>query len=122
MTKASVRAMDMAEEIIKEKLGSTITSWSVTGGSKRGWTTWLVAAVDPERVKLMVPVVADFLNFSKTLHRWYRNLGGIQIAQIGYWLDRVHEHIDDPHISDFGDPIIYKERMTMPKLIVSGKR
>jgi len=120
MTKATLRAMDMTEEVVKERLGNTITSWSVSGGSKRGWTTWLVAAVDPERVKFQAPIVCDFLNFSKTIHRWLRNLGGIQIAQIGYWLDQVHEYIDEPHFADFADPIIYKDRMTMPKMIISG--
>ena len=74
MVKASLRAMDMTEQIVAHKFGSKITSWSVTGGSKRGWTTWLTAAVDPERVKFQAPVVADFLNFSKDCFRIHTNI------------------------------------------------
>jgi PhoPQ-activated pathogenicity-related protein len=121
MVKSALRAMDMTEEIVNEKFGKSISKWAVTGGSKRGWTTWLVSGVDPERVVLSVPVVADMLNFSKTMHMWYRNLGAITVAQIGYWADRVHENIDNPHFGDYADPIIYNERMTMTKMIISGK-
>ena len=63
MVKASLRAMDMTTEFVKTQYGKSLTKWGVSGGSKRGWTAWLTAAVDPERVKLLVPVVCDFLNF-----------------------------------------------------------
>src|SRR5579883_2168441 len=36
----------------------------VAGGSKRGWTTWLVGTVDP-RVIAIVPLVIDALNSEK---------------------------------------------------------
>ena len=61
--------MDIAEEIIKEKTGAEVQKWSVSGGSKRGWTTWLTAAVDPERVNFIAPTVCDFVNFRETVHR-----------------------------------------------------
>ena len=35
-----------------------IEKFVVSGGSKRGWTTWLVGIVDP-RVMAIVPVVID---------------------------------------------------------------
>ena len=63
MVKASLRAMDMTTEFVKDQYGKSLIKWGVSGGSKRGWTAWLTAAVDPERVKLIVPVVCDFLNF-----------------------------------------------------------
>ena len=34
------------------------------GTSKRGWTTWLTAAVDYERVDLMAPIFFDELNMA----------------------------------------------------------
>ena len=64
MVKASVRAMDMVSEFSQKNLnGPEIDQWGVLGGSKRGWTTWLVGAVDPERVKMIAPIVLDCLNF-----------------------------------------------------------
>ena len=46
MTKAAVRAMDTVREFAASK-GTRIDNFLVLGGSKRGWTTWLTAAVDP---------------------------------------------------------------------------
>ena len=67
MVKAALRTMDMVEEIIEEKFGNKIQKWAVSGASKRGWTAWLTAAADQERVKLLVPVVCQFLNIYKTM-------------------------------------------------------
>ena len=118
MTKAALRAMDMVEIIAKEEFEYTIEKWAVSGGSKRGWTTWLVGSVDPERVNLIVPVVATVVDYGKVIHAWLRNLGGSALAQLEYYLDQVIENIDHPNFADFGDPIIYKERLTMPKLVI----
>lgn len=52
MVKASVRAMDAMQEFVRTKLpetGATLDYFSVAGASKRGWTTWLVGVVDPNR-------------------------------------------------------------------------
>jgi PhoPQ-activated pathogenicity-related protein len=58
MTKGAVRAMDAITEFLALKLQLTITEFMVTGASKRGWTTWLTAAVD-RRVVAMAPIVFD---------------------------------------------------------------
>jgi PhoPQ-activated pathogenicity-related protein len=42
------------------------------GASKRGWTTWLVGAVDPVRVKGIVPIVLDAINFVAVEHHEWR--------------------------------------------------
>ena len=63
----------MTTEFVKDQYGKSLSKWGVSGGSKRGWTAWLTAAVDPERVKLIVPVVCDFLNFRDNFlhsHLW----------------------------------------------------
>tara|TARA_B110000090_G_C13106605_1_gene340697 strand:+ start:117 stop:275 length:159 start_codon:yes stop_codon:yes gene_type:complete len=52
MVKASMRAMDAMTEFVKEKFPDETWSldyYSVAGASKRGWTTWDVAAVDSGR-------------------------------------------------------------------------
>ena len=56
MVKSGVRAMDAIEEFLKEK-----QRFVVSGGSKRGWTAWLVAASD-KRVVAVMPMVIDALN------------------------------------------------------------
>ena len=43
--------MDMVEQIIEKNHGHKIEKWALSGASKRGWTAWLTAAVDPERIK-----------------------------------------------------------------------
>lgn len=66
MVKASLRAMDAITEFTAKnhpELGVQLDYYSVAGASKRGWTTWDVGAVDPNRVKAIVPIVLDAINF-----------------------------------------------------------
>ena len=66
MVKAAVRSLDTVESFIAKGIDgykATISKWTVCGASKRGWTTWLVAAVIPDRVYGFVPAVLDLLNF-----------------------------------------------------------
>lgn len=44
-----------------------ILAIACTGASKRGWTTWLVGAVDTTRVMAIVPIVLDAINFVKVI-------------------------------------------------------
>jgi len=60
MVKSGVRAMDAMTEFLKtQKID--VDHFVVAGGSKRGWTSWLVAAVD-KRVVAVMPMVIDALN------------------------------------------------------------
>ena len=51
----------------------------VSGASKRGYSTWHVAAVDP-RVIAIVPIVMDELNFAENVQHHYRSLGGASLS------------------------------------------
>ena len=57
MTKAAVRAMDTITAFCKSQPAASVAveKFVVSGGSKRGWTTWTTAAVD-HRVVAIVPV------------------------------------------------------------------
>ena len=46
------------------------------GASKRGWTTWLVGAVDPTRVMAIIPIVLDAINFVNVEKHQWRSYGG----------------------------------------------
>jgi len=63
MTKAVVKTFDAVQEFTKKKGIANISKWTVAGGSKRGWTTYLTAAVDP-RVIAITPVVWDLLHLN----------------------------------------------------------
>ena len=58
MVKSAVRAMDATEEAVASEWDQQLDTFTVLGGSKRGWTTWLTGAVD-QRVTALVPAVID---------------------------------------------------------------
>ena len=75
MVKSAVRAMDATQEFLANTEGLNIEQFVVSGGSKRGWTTWLTAAVD-DRVSAIIPFVFDALNLDEQMihHRsFYAN-------------------------------------------------
>ena len=47
----------------------------LSGASKRGWTTWLVGAVD-KRVQALIPIVLDAINFVAVEKHQWRSYGG----------------------------------------------
>ena len=76
MTKAAVRAMDTITSFAASKNGGahTVNRFVVAGASKRGWTTWTTAAVDP-RVVAIVPMVIDALHVVPSFQHHYRVYG-----------------------------------------------
>lgn len=126
MVKASLRAMDATQEFIRTKhayLNANIDYFSVSGASKRGWTTWLVGAVDPDRVKLIAPVVLDAINFVAVEHHQYRSYGGWTYALQDYVDMNITYRFDDPNmvkLQELEDPYWYRHRLTMPKMVVNA--
>ena len=50
--------MDTVDAFVQSEGGRRIEKFLISGASKRGWTTWLTAAVDV-RVKAIAPMVID---------------------------------------------------------------
>ena len=125
MVKAAVKAMDMASEYV-QKYGfrdQPLSKVSVGGGSKRAWTSWITAAVDP-RIELLFPVVDDLVDLQTTLHNHYKSLGGWSFALWEYWSRDIMYYLDDPKFKEmctYIDPFYHKEVLKkIPKQIVSA--
>ena len=56
MVKSAVRGMDAVQALAQKEFDQKIERFVVSGASKRGWTTWLSAAVDA-RVQAIAPRV-----------------------------------------------------------------
>jgi hypothetical protein len=126
MVKASLRAMDTITEFMKVKrpeLNTQLDYYAVAGASKRGWTTWDVGAVDPKRVMAIVPVVLDAINFVEVEHHQFRSYGAWSYALSDYTDMNITARLDDPNMTKLQknvDPFWYKDRLTMPKLVVNA--
>lgn len=116
MTQSAVRAMDAVGRL------TGVRRFIVTGASKRGWTAWLAAAVDP-RVVGVVPIVIDVLNVEASMRHHH--------AAYGFWAPAIHDYeerglmekMDAPEqraLLAFVDPFAYRERYTMPKLMINA--
>jgi len=133
MTKAVVRAMDAIQAFARNPgdvfpKPPRIDDFIVGGGSKRGWTTWLVAAVEAgkgsaSRVKAILPASIDLLNLGKQfLHHW---------EAYGFYAPAIQDYVDfdlpcraqtpaGREMLKLIDPYEYRDRLTMPKLVVNS--
>ena len=123
MTKAAVRAMDAVQAFSKSELEGEITGFIVSGASKRGWTTWLTAAADPTRVKAIIPMVYDNLNLTAQMPHQIRCWGKYS-DKIGDYTRRGLQQLlsteQGKRLAAIVDPWSYRNRITMPKLIING--
>ncbi|MBI2803860.1 MAG: hypothetical protein HYX68_02630 [Planctomycetes bacterium] len=122
MVKSLVKAMDALQAFAMREWNFVVRFFLVTGGSKRGWTTWLTAAADP-RVKAIAPLVIDTLNMQAQLPHQLKSYG------------RFSEMIDDYvkrglvpmpktkralKLWSMVDPWVYRDKIKVPTLIVNG--
>ncbi len=122
MVKSVVKAMDSLQEFSKKEWDEPVTKFIVGGGSKRGWTTWLTAAADP-RVMAITPMVIDVLNMRDQLGHQQSSLGGPSEEISPYTSRGLVPIPDTPRARSLWsmiDPWTYRDRFTMPKLIVLG--
>ena len=122
MVKSAVRAMDATQALLAQETDLKISKFVVTGASKRGWTTWLTAAVD-RRVKAICPMVIDTLNFDKQLPNQLRIWGRYSEQIRDYTSRGLIEQLRTPRgriLTGIVDPYSYRERYRLPKLIING--
>lgn len=123
MTKSAVRAMDIVQELSKEKkIRKPIDRFIVTGASKRGWTTWLTGAADP-RVKAIAPMVIDMLNMPVSMAYQKETWGDYSEQIEDYVKLGIVQNLEDKKGNDIVrmiDPYSYRQNLTMPKMIFMG--
>ena len=94
----------------------------MTGGSKRGWTTWLTGAVD-DRVIAIAPMVIVMLNLGPQ--------GPNQLKVWGQYSEQIHDYVErglmekvatptGTNLWKMVDPFTYRERLVKPKLLING--
>jgi PhoPQ-activated pathogenicity-related protein len=127
MVKSGVRAMDAMQEFLQSDAGGKlkIDKFAVAGGSKRGWTTWLVAVVD-RRVVAIVPMVIDALNSEVITRHHFEAYGFFSPAlkdyvRHGLFPDKVGTP-EYREILQIEDPYNYRdrERLKIPKFLINA--
>jgi len=123
MTKSAVRAMDAVEAIVKREGSSSLDGFVVTGGSKRGWTSWLTAAAD-KRVAAVAPMVIDMLNLRPQmkyqLETWGRFSEQIDDYTRKGLIKTGEETPRETELRRMMDPYTYRSLLALPKLLVHG--
>lgn len=122
MVKSAVAGMNAVSQFGKQQWSLDIGEFTVTGASKRGWTTWLTAAVDP-RVVALAPAVIDMLNMPKQMPH--------QVATWGKPSEQIHDYTErgldrllatarGKRLVSIVDPYSYRRLIEQPKLIILG--
>lgn len=120
MVKSAVRGMDAVQELAARRWQARIETFTVCGASKRGWTSWLTAAVDT-RVNAIAPMVIDVLNMVAQIDH--------QKATWGELSEEIHDYSDldlparlrtedGRKLLAIVDPYSYRARLVQPKLIL----
>lgn len=122
MVKATMRAMDAVQAFMAGEGNHPIKEFVVAGASKRGWTTWLVGAVD-DRVCGIIPIVIDVLNVVPSMDHQRAVYGGWSPALAPYINSGIMERLHSPEfraLLDLVDPYMYRDDLTMPKYMINA--
>lgn len=123
MAKSAVKAMDAVQAWAKQEGKPEAKRFVVTGASKRGWTTWLTAATSDPRVVAIAPMVIDTLNMKVQIEHSKKVWGKFSEQIEDYTRRGLTEKFEDPEGKKLWmmvDPYSYRDRITIPKLIING--
>lgn len=116
--------MDAVTEFMASDEGGKrqVGKYVVAGGSKRGWTTWLVGAVD-KRVVAIAPIVIDIHNLEKSMGHHFAAYGFFAPSIVDYVEHKLVQIPTHPRMRELFalvDPYLYRQRLKMPKLILNA--
>jgi len=125
MTKASIRAMDAMQEFVATLDDiPAIERFAVGGASKRGWTTWMVGAMEDPRVVGIVPIVAPVANLVPQINEMWQSYGEWSFALQDYLDMNLMGWLNLPRFTemlDIIDPLSYPQAMAnVPKYVVNA--
>ena len=123
MVKSLIKTMDTVQAFAKEEWKFEVKSFVVTGASKRGWTSWLTAATGDPRVKAIAPMVIDTLNFPVQMRNQVAAFGKPSEMIKDYTLANlvpIPDTTDGTKLWQMVDPYVYREKLTLPKMIING--
>ncbi|MGC8738327.1 MAG: PhoPQ-activated pathogenicity-related family protein [Candidatus Hydrogenedens sp.] len=123
MVKSAVRAMDTIQSVQKDTDNHEIKRFVLTGGSKRGWTTWLTSATGDPRVVAIAPVVIDVLNMKQQMLHQLECYGTFSSEIEDYTRLKIPQRMHSPkgeQLLSIVDPYSYRNSLTLPKLIILG--
>lgn len=122
MVKAAVAGMDAAADVARDAWKLDVSGFVVTGASKRGWTTWLSAAVE-KRVVGIVPTVIDMLSLERHVRLQVESFGRLSEQLDDYTTRGIEKLLGTPRgreLIGIVDPYAYRDRLRTPKLITLG--
>ncbi|MFG0335530.1 MAG: PhoPQ-activated protein PqaA family protein, partial [Maioricimonas sp. JB049] len=125
MAKSAIKAMDALEEFAEQKLDQKLKGFVITGGSKRGWTSWLAPVVD-DRIIATAPFVIDVLNFRPQMQHQLDSWGEFSEQIHSYTrkgLVKLPDEEETPRevrLREMMDPFSYREQVKIPKLLIVG--
>ncbi len=127
MVKSAVRAMDAIQQFMASSEGGAekIEDFVVSGGSKRGWTTWLTGIQD-ERVRAIIPIVIDALNIEAITRHHFEAYGFFSTALGDYVRHGLYPRaLGTPffnNVLDIEDPYRYRDRdrLKIPKYAINA--
>lgn len=122
MVKSAVRAMDTIQAFARERWQMPVASFTVAGASKRGWTSWLTAAVDP-RVSGVAPIAIDMLNLPAQIALQRETFGGLSEQVQDYVAIDLPGRVATERgrsLLAMVDPYQYLAALTPSKLILLG--
>lgn len=123
MVKSVVKAMDCLQQFAKKEWSFDVSSFVITGASKRGWTSWLTAATGDKRVKAIAPIVIDTLNMPVQMKNQVQAFGKPSEMIRDYTQRKLVPIPDTPEAKKLWlmiDPWVYRDRLTLPKMIING--
>ncbi len=116
-----VRSVLAAMDMLQQERG--VQKFVVTGASKRGWTTSLLAALNDPRVIGIAPRIFDNLNFPVQLARQIEAWGEPSEEIDPYVQRGLHQVLqtrEGEKLLELVDPWLMRDAIQVPTLIING--